>query len=354
MATQELNMEKLEALSGKVMGDVGGAIGLLMAYIGDQAGVYRALEDAGPCSDEELARRTGLNQRYLREWLSSNAAFGYVDYDGDSDSFSLNPEQAALFSHEGEITCMQGFFQAVVAQYATHDTAVDVFKTGRGRPWGEHHQCCFCGTDRFFRPGYVANLVSNWIPALDGVEEKLKAGAKVADVGCGHGSSSLLLAESYPNSVVHGFDFHPPSIEEANHKAAAANIQNVDFQVSTAKEFPGQGYDLVCIFDALHDMGDPVGAARHIRECLKPGGVFMLVEPMAADSLADNLNLLSGIFYGFSTTICVPTSKSQEVGLGLGAQAGERRLTEVLTDAGFSHVRRATETPTNMVLEAVA
>lgn len=354
MTERQFDMQRYEALQGKVMGDVGGAMGLFMAYIGDQAGVYRALEEAGRCSDAELARRTGLSQRYLREWLSANAAFGYVDYDSEADCFSLNPEQAALFAHEGDPTCMQGFFQAVVAQYATHETAVDVFKTGRGRPWGEHHQCCFCGTDRFFRPGYAMNLVSNWIPALDGVEEKLRAGAKVADVGCGLGSSTLLMAESYPNSIIHGYDFHPPSIDEAHHKAAAAGLDNVDFQVSTAKTFPGQGYDLVCIFDALHDMGDPVGAARHIRESLKPGGVFMLVEPMAGDSLGENLNLLSGIFYGFSTTVCVPTSKSQEVGLGLGAQAGERRLTEVLTDAGFTHVRRATQTPTNLVLEAVA
>ena len=354
MKQQQFDMQRFEALQGKVMGDVGGAMGLFMAYIGDQTGVYRALEEAGSCSDEELAQRTGLSQRYLREWLSANAAFGYVDYDGEADHFSLNPEQAALFAHEGDPTCMQGFFQAIVAQYATHETAVDVFRTGRGRPWGEHHQCCFCGTDRFFRPGYAMNLVSSWIPALDGVEARLREGAKVADVGCGLGSSTLLMAQSYPNSIIHGYDFHPPSIDEAHHKAAAAGVSNVDFQVSTAKTFPGQGYDLVCIFDALHDMGDPVGAARHIRESLKPGGVFMLVEPMAGDSLAENLNVLSGIFYGFSTTVCVPTSKSQEVGLGLGAQAGERRLTEVLTDAGFTHVRRATQTPTNLVIEAVA
>jgi 2-polyprenyl-3-methyl-5-hydroxy-6-metoxy-1,4-benzoquinol methylase len=354
MAAAEFNEDKFAELQGKVMGDVGGAMALFMAYIGDQAGVYSALEEQGACTHTALAEATGLSERYLREWLSANAAFGYVDYNGDSDTFSLNPEQAALFSHEGEPTCMQGFFQAVVAQYETQATAVEVFKTGRGRPWGEHSACCFCGTDRFFRPGYAVNLVDSWIPALEGVEAQLKAGGKVADIGCGLGSSSILMAESYPNSRIHGFDFHAPSIETASGKARDAGLANLEFSVSAAKEFSGSDYDLICIFDALHDMGDPVGAATHIRKALKPGGKFMVVEPMAADSLADNLNLLSGIFYGFSTTICVPTSKAQEVGLGLGAQAGEARLTEVLHAAGFSQVRRATETPTNMVLEATA
>lgn len=345
---------KFEQLQGKVMGDVGGAVGLFMAYLGDQAGVYKALEERGQCTHEELAQVTGLSARYLREWLSANAAFGYVDYDATNDTFSLNPEQAALFSHEGDPTCMQGFFQAVVAQYETQKTAVEVFKSGRGRPWGEHSACCFCGTDRFFRPGYAANLVDNWIPALNGVEVVLKAGGKIGDIGCGHGSSSILMAESYPNTTVHGFDFHSPSIEIADGKAAEGKLSNVEFQVAAADAFSGEDYDLICIFDALHDMGDPVGVARHIRRALKPGGSFMLVEPMAGNSLAENLNLLSGIFYGFSTTICVPTSIAQEVGLALGAQAGEARLTEVLNEAGFAKVRRATETPTNMVLEATA
>ena len=349
-----IDQARFEALQGKVLGDVGGAVGLLMAYIGDQSGVYRALEEFGPCTHAELAGHTGLDERYLREWLSSNAALGYIDYDPSADAFSLSPEQAAIFTHEGEPTCMQGFFQAVVGQMATHDTAVEVFQTGRGRPWGEHHTCCFCGTDRFFRPGYVANLVSSWIPALDGVQAKLEAGAHVADIGCGRGSSSILMAEHFPNASIHGFDFHQPSVLAATEEAAAKGLHNVEFRVSTAKEFPGNEFDLICIFDALHDMGDPLGAAKHIRDSLKPDGTFMIVEPLAGDSLAENLNLLSGILYGFSTTVCVPTSKSQEVGLGLGAQAGEARLTAILHEAGFSRVRRATETPTNMVLEARA
>lgn len=347
-----LNQEKLEELSGKLLGDVAGAMGLLMAYIGDQAGVYKALEEIGPCSSSTLAEKTGLNERYLREWLSANAASGYITY--SHFMFSLSPEQAAVFAHEGEPTCMQGFFQAVVAQYETHETAVDVFKTGRGRPWGEHSGCCFCGTDRFFRPGYEVNLVENWIPALAGVETKLKTGGAVADIGCGLGSSTLLLAKSYPNSVIYGFDFHEPSIEEAKKRAAEAGITNVTFEVCEAKNVSANNYDLACIFDALHDMGDPVGAAARIKEVLKPDGTFMVVEPMAADTLEENLNPLGSIFYGFSTLICVPTSKAQEVGLGLGAQAGQRRLTEVLNQAGFTNVSRATETPTNMVLQATA
>ena len=352
MTAQTMNEDKFNALFGKVLGDVSGAMGLLMAYIGDQAGVYKALEEVGPSTCDQLSEKCGVDARYLREWLSSNAALGYIDYDAGNDTFTLTPEQAALFAHEGEPTCMQGFFQAIVSQYEAHETAVDVFKTGRGRPWSEHTNCCFCGTDRFFRPGYASNLVQSWIPALDGVEDKLKAGGKIADIGCGLGSSSILMAQSYPDSTVYGFDFHEPSIEEARSKAKAAGLTNIEFHTVAAKDYPGDDYDLVCIFDALHDMGDPVGAATHIKESLKPDGKFMVVEPMAADSLGDNLNVLSAIFYGFSTTICVPTSKSQEVGLALGAQAGEKRLTGVLKEAGFGNVRRATETPTNMVLEA--
>ncbi|MEH6559580.1 MAG: class I SAM-dependent methyltransferase [Oceanicoccus sp.] len=354
MNTQTFDETKFEELQGKVMGDVGGAIGLLMAYMGDQAGVYKVLEEAGPCTCEELAKKSGINARYLLEWLSSNAASGYVSYDASEGKFSLSPEQAAIFSHEGEPTCMQGFFQAVVAQYETNETAVDVFKTGKPRPWSEHSPCCFCGTDRFFRPGYAANLISNWIPALDGVEAKLKTGARVADIGCGLGSSTILMAQSYPNSTIVGIDFHGPSIEEARAKADKAGLANIEFHEVAAKDFDQKDFDFACIFDALHDMGDPIGAAAHIKNSLKSDGTFMVVEPMAADQLEDNLHLLGTIFYGFSTTVCVPTSRSQEVGLALGAQAGQKRISDVLIEAGFDSVRRATETPTNMVLEARA
>jgi 2-polyprenyl-3-methyl-5-hydroxy-6-metoxy-1,4-benzoquinol methylase len=351
LAAPDIDRAKLEALQGKVMGDVGGAMGLLMAYIGDQTGAYEALERAGPCTAESLAAEIGGDPRYTREWLSSNAALGYVAYAAASDRFSLTPEQAAVLAHDGEPTCMQGFFQAVVSQYENHDTAVDVFRSGRGRPWGEHSACCCCGTDRFFRPGYAASLIDAWIPALEGVSDRLRTGARIADVGCGLGSSSRLLAEAYPNATVHGFGFHEASIAMAREQAERAGLGNVRFDVHSAQDFPGNEYDLVCIFDALHDMGDPVGAARHIREVLKPDGTFMLVEPLAGDKLTDNLHLLGAIFYGFSTLVCVPTSRAQQVGACLGAQAGERRLREVLNEAGFRHVRRAAETPTNMVLE---
>lgn len=354
MTTATFDEAKFAELQGKVVGDVGGALGIFMAYLGDQSGIYQALEDLGPSTDEVLASKTGLDRRYLREWLSANVAFGYLDYAPETDSFSISPEQAALFAHEGEPTCMQGFFQAVMSHMGSHETALEVFKSGRGRPWQEHSDMCFCGVDRFFRPGYVVNLVDSWIPALTGIEAKLKAGAKVADIGCGHGSSTIIMAESYPNSQIIGYDFHKPSIDTATEKLADQNLPNIRFEVSAAKEFSEEDFDLVCIFDALHDMGDPVGAAKHIRKSLKPGGVFMIVEPLAGDSLADNINLMSGIFYSFSTAVCVPASRSQEVGMQLGAQAGQARLTEVLKEAGFTSVRRATETHANMILEATA
>jgi len=347
-----MDTAKMEELTSKVMTDVSGAIGVLLSYIGDQAGVYAALDGHGPCSVDELATVTDIDARYLIEFLSANAALGYVTYDTERQRFSLSPEQAVVFAHEGDPSCMQGFFQTTVGQYATHDIALEVFTSGRGRPWAEHHACCFCGTDRFFRPGYVANLIESWIPSLDGVAEKLQSGAVVADVGCGLGSSTVLMAEKFPNSTIHGFDFHEPSIEQARGKAEAAGLGNVEFFLSDAKNIPHNNYDFACIFDALHDMGDPVGAAGRIRQVLNDDGTFMLVEPMAGDSLAENLHTLGAIFYGFSTLICVPTSRAQEVGLSLGAQAGEKRLTEVLHQAGFTSVRRSAETPTNMVLEA--
>lgn len=347
----EFDEAKLEALAGKVVGNVAAAVSLLMAYIGDQSGVFAAIDEYGPVSIEGLADKTGLNPKYLREWLGSVSAAGYVTYDPASETFSLTEEQALIFSREGQPACMQGFFQAVVSQYEEQEQAVETFKSGAGRPWGAQSSCCFCATDRFFRPGYEANLTSNWIPSLGGVEGKLRRGAKVADVGCGLGSSTVMMAKAYPNSTFHGIDFHEPSIADAKRNAAEAGVTNVDFQVASAQDFAGQDFDFVCMFDALHDMGDPVGAAKHIRNAMKDGGAFMLVEPMAGDSMAENMHPLGQIYYGFSTTICTPASVSQDVGLGLGAQAGQARLTQVLNEAGFTSVRRAAETPTNMVLE---
>ena len=349
--SEQIDMARVEELAGKVIGDVAGALSLYMAYLGDQTGVFEALDELGRVNLDQLADHTGLNAKYLHEWLGSVSAAGYVTFHPEDETFSLAPEQALIFTREGQPACMQGFIQAVVSQYESHEKAVRTFKSGKGRPWSDQSECCFCGTDRFFRPGYAANLTSDWIPALDGVEDKLKAGAKIADIGCGHGSSSILMAQAYPNSTVYGFDFHQPSIEEARRKAKQAGVDNVEFHLATAQDYPGTDYDFACIFDALHDMGDPVGAAAHIRETLKDDGTFMLVEPMAGDSMADNMNPLGQIFYAFSTTVCTPASLAQEVGLGLGAQAGQERLTEVLNEAGFAKVRRASETPTNMVLE---
>ena len=348
----QLDPAKLEALAGKVLGDTAGALGVLLSYIGDQTGVYRALEEAGPCTADQLADKCGLSKRYLLEWLSANTSLGYVTYEPEGELFSLSLEQAAVFAREGDPTCMQGGFQCIVGEYAQYEKAVDIFRSGEGRPWGDHHSCLFCGTDRFFKPGYNANLLEQWIPALEGVDAKLQVGGKVADVGCGYGSSTILMAQHYPNSVIHGFDFHEPSIVAAREYAEKESVSNVEFFVSDAASLPNNGYELACIFDALHDMGDPVGVASSIRQVLNPDGTFMVVEPMAEDALKNNQNVLAGLFYGFSTLVCVPTSKSQNVGLALGAQAGQKRLTEVLNQAGFSNVRRVTETPTNMVLEA--
>lgn len=352
MASAAIDQGKFEALMGKALTDIGGALSMLMAYMGDRLGLYRAMAALGPGTSAQVAAAAGLDERYVREWLSANAAAGYVEYDPAGGRFTLSPEAALVFAAEGDPRCLQGFFQAVKSIYDDEEKSTEAISNGRGLGWGDRSPCCFCGTDRFFRPGYAANLVNAWIPALTGIEDRLKAGASVADIGCGHGSSTVLMAKAFPNSTFTGYDFHPPSVEAARAKAHEAGVGNVRFEVAAAKDFPGTGYDLVCIFDAIHDMGDPVGAAAHIREALKPDGSFMVVEPIAGDALEDNLHLLGQIFYSVSTCACVPASKAQEVGLALGAQAGEQRLGQVLREGGFTTVRRAAETETNMVLEA--
>lgn len=339
------------ALAGKVMGDVAGAMGVLLAYVGDQTGVYRTLSEMGPSSADAVADKLGTDHRYVHEFLASNAANGYVDYDPATKKFSMTPEQAIVFSAEGHPACMQGFFQSVMSQMEAHEDAVETFRTGEGRAWSEQTPCCFCGTDRFFRPGYNTHLLDDWLPALDGVKDKLEAGAKVADIGCGHGSSTIIMAKAFPNSTFHGFDFHEPSVEAARAHAKDAGVTNVEFHVTAAKDIDGSDFDFACIFDALHDMGDPVGCAEQIRKIMKPDGTFMLVEPLAGDNPEDNFHPLGAIFYAYSTTVCTPASLAQEVGLGLGTQAGQKRLTEVLNQAGFGNVRRAHETMANMVLE---
>ncbi|QZH74097.1 MAG: methyltransferase domain-containing protein [Erythrobacter sp.] len=354
MNNEAIDFAKVEAMAGTVVGHVAGAVSLMMAYLGDQAGVFAAMDGEGPMALEQLAAKTGLEPKYLREWLGSVSAAGYVTFNPAAETFELTAEQALVFSREGQPACMQGFIQSIVAQYEMHEKAVQVFKSGEGRPWSEHSQCMFCGVDRFFRPGYAANLIPSWLPALDGVTDRLAAGAKVADIGCGYGTSTILMAKEYPASTFVGYDFHEPSIAKARERAAEEGLGNVSFEVARAQDYPGGDFDFACIFDALHDMGDPVGAARHIRESLKPDGVFMVVEPNAGDSMAENMHPMGQIFYGFSCMACVPASLAQEVGLGLGAQAGQARLTQVLNEAGFTQVRRATETPSNMVLEVRA
>ena len=257
-----------------------------------------------------------------------------------------------MFAQEGHPACMHGLIQLAVAQMTTHDKAIEVFASGRGRPWGEHHGCCFCATDRFFRPGYAVNLVDAWLPALEGVVAKLEQGARVADIGCGYGASTALMAKAFPRSTFYGFDFHAPSIAIAQAQAQKAGLANTIFETVGARDITQNNFDLICMFDALHDMGDPVGIARHLRTRLAPDGVFMLVEPLAGDSLTENLHVLGQLYYSASTLICTPASRAQEVGLALGAQAGQKRLTEVLNAAGFSRVRRAAQSDANMVLEA--
>ncbi|MBQ1543813.1 SAM-dependent methyltransferase [Caulobacter sp. CCUG 60055] len=344
--------QKLEAFMGKMVGDMGAAISAALVVVGDRLGLYRALAELGPATPAELAARAGAAERYVREWLAAQAASGYVDYDKAAGRFSMSPEQAMVFADEGGPAFMAGGFEILAAMFRDEPKITQAFRTGEGVGWHEHDGCLFRGTERFFRPGYNANLVSSWIPALEDVEGRLKAGARVADVGCGHGASTVVMAKAYPNSRFFGFDYHAPSIERARQAAEEAGVgDRVSFEVASAKDFPGRDYDMAAIFDALHDMGDPVGAARHIRESLGPDGVWMLVEPFAHDDMADNLNPVGRLFYSASTMICTPASLSQEVGLGLGAQAGEARLRQVTEQAGFTRFRRAAETPFNLVFD---
>ncbi len=350
---REPNPDKLNELMGKLVGDLGAAIAGASVLLGDRLGLYKGMADGAPVTSSELAKKTGLHERYVREWLSGQAASDYIDFHPEKNAFSLSPEQAMAFAEEGSPAFFAGAFDVVQATYLDEPKVAEAFRTGKGVGWHEHSKCLFSGTERFFRPGYNTNLVSSWIPALHGVEEKLKAGTKVADVGCGHGASTILMAQAYPNSEFFGYDYHVPSIERAKLLAKEAGVgDRVTFAQATAKDFPGKDYELVAFFDCLHDMGDPVGAGKHVKETLAGDGVWMIVEPFAHDDLKDNLNPVGRVYYGASTFICTPASLSQEVALGLGAQAGERRLRQVVTQAGFSRFRRATETPFNMVLDA--
>lgn len=350
-----INADELNRLLGAAVVDFGAAMHTPLVVIGDRLGFYKALAADGPMTSAELAKRTETEERYVREWASAQAAGGYVTYDARTGAFSLTPEQAFMLADDASPAFVPGAFQVALAASRIQPELERAFRTGEGIGWHRHDAGLFEGTERFFRPGYAANLVNAWIPALHGTEAALKRGIRVADVGCGHGASTILMAQAYPNSTFVGYDYHDPSIETARQRAKAAGVADrVTFEKASAKDYAGQGFGLVTLFDCLHDMGDPVGASRHIRESLASDGTFMLVEPFAGDRLEDNLNPVGRAFYSASTLICTPCSLDQEVGLALGAQAGEARLGEVVKEAGFSRFRRATETPFNIVFEAKA
>jgi 2-polyprenyl-3-methyl-5-hydroxy-6-metoxy-1,4-benzoquinol methylase len=344
---------KLNVFIEKAIGDMGSAMHAVLVILGDRLGLYKEMADSQPVLPSELAKHTGTHERYVREWLNANAASGYVTYDAATGTYTLPPEQAFALAVENSPAYLPGAFQIISACFHDSEKIEQAFRTGKGVGWHEHHHDLYHGTERFFRPNYIANLIGSWIPALDGVEEKLKKGAKIADIGCGLGSSTILMAKAYPNSKVYGFDYHKESIELARVNAEKEGVSaRVTFEVASAKAFPNHHYDFVAFFDCLHDMGDPAGAARYVRSTLKPDGVWMIVEPFAEDAVEANHNPVGRMFYSASTLLCVPASLSQEVGAALGAQAGERRLREVVTSGGFTHFRRATQTPFNLVFEA--
>jgi len=342
---------RLNQFVGKLISDVGAAAMLANIIIGDETGLYRAMADGQPLTPQALAEKTGCNARLVREWLSANAASGYVEH--QDGQFRLPQEHALALAVEDSPVYVAGGAGLVASLFHDKDKLVAALRGNGGLAWGDHHPCMFSGTERFFRPGYKNYLVAQWLPALDGVVEKLARGAWVADIGCGHGASTVVMAQAFAASRFVGFDCHAPSIDTANQRAKEGGVADrVSFAEGSAKDYPGHDYDLICFFDCLHDMGDPVGAARHAYQTLKPDGTVLLVEPFANDTLDENITPVGRLFYAASTLICTPNSLSQEVGLGLGAQAGEGRLREVFRQAGFKHFRRATETPFNLILEA--
>jgi len=348
-----IDPDKLNEFLGRGVIDFGAVFHAAAVLIGDKLGIYKKLAELGPMNSNDLAKATGTAERYVREWLGSQSAGGYVSYDSATDRYYLTEEQAFGLADENSPAFLPGAFQVALSAVKAEPKIAEAFRTGAGLGWHEHDAQLFHGTERFFRPSYAANLVSSWIPALDGVEPLLKQGAKIADVGCGLGASTILMAQAYPNSTVIGFDFHPKSIELARQRATEASVgDRVRFEVAKAKEYPGKDYDFVTFFDCLHDMGDPKGAAVHVRETLKANGTWMIVEPFAGDRVEHNLNPVGRAFYSASTLICTPASLSQEVGAALGAQAGEARLRETVMGGGFSRFRRATQTPFNLILEA--
>jgi SAM-dependent methyltransferase len=347
-----MNEDKLNEFLHRFVGDLGATITAGQVVIGHRLGLYTALAEA-PAGSDDLARRTGCDPRYIAEWLRGQAAGGYAEYDATSDTYSLTEEQAFLLAEPDTAVYAPGAFVLALAALKAEDRVTEAFRTGDGIGWHEHDDGVFVGCEQFFRPGYVANLVSSWLPALDGVTDKLTAGARVADIGCGLGASSILVAQSFPQSQVMGCDYHEGSIQLARKRAADAGVtDHLDFEVASAQDFPGTGYDLVATFDCLHDMGDPLGAAKHIRRALDDDGTWLIVEPAAGDTTADNLNPVGRVYYGFSTFLCVPNALSQPGGYSLGAQAGEQPIAALAAEAGFTRFRRATQTPFNIVYEA--
>lgn len=349
-----INEEKLNQFLGSCVSDFGATMHAGLVVIGEKLGLYKALAQAdGALTPAQLATRTGTSERYVREWLNAQAAGGYVSFDPENESYFLSEEQAFAMADETSPAYLPGAFLLAVSALRAVPELTDRFRTGKGFGWHEHDAGLFRATEMFFRPGYAANLIDSWIPALDGVENKLKAGAKVADIGCGLGASTILMAQAFPNSTFMGFDYHDKSIEMARERAAQAGVgDRISFEVAMAKDFPGENYDFVTYFDCLHDMGDPVGAASHVKECLAADGTWMIVEPFAHDDAKDNFNPIGRAYYSASTLLCTPASLSQEVGLALGAQAGEKRMRDIITKGGFTHFRRATETPFNLIYEA--
>jgi SAM-dependent methyltransferase len=356
MATVEaspVDPAKLESFVFRAVDEVGATLNAALVVMGDKLGLYRALAEAGPLAPEELAQRTGTAERYVREWLNNQAAGGYVEYDPASGRYTLPPEQAMALTDEESPAYLPGFFQIAIGSVLDSPRITEAVRTGKGIGWHDHVHDVHEGCERFFRPGYNANLVGSWLPALEGVVSKLEQGARVADVGCGHGASTILMAKTFPNSTFVGSDYHAGSIATARDRAAAAGVgERITFEVAPAAGFSGKGYDLVTMFDCLHDMGDPAGAARHVRQTLADDGTWMIVEPAAGDRVEDNLNPVGRAYYGFSTLLFTPASLSQDVGLALGAQAGEARIRDVVEQGGFTRFRRVAETPFNFVFEA--
>jgi 2-polyprenyl-3-methyl-5-hydroxy-6-metoxy-1,4-benzoquinol methylase len=348
-----LDQGKLNELVSKFVGDMGASIHGPTILIGEQLGLYKAVASSGQITAADLARKTGTNERMVREWALGQAASGYMNYDSPSGKFSMTPEQAYVLTNEDSPVYIPGVFYSIASLYKDQRKITDAFKSNKGFGWHEHHNDLFIGTKKFFRPGYIANLVSSWLPSLEGVVPKLQAGGRVADVGCGLGASTIIMAKAFPKSTFIGYDYHLESIEWARNDAVTEGVTaNTDFEKALAKDYSGKDFDLVTFFDCLHDMGDPTGAAKHVRQSLKPSGTWMIVEPFAKEKVEDNMNAVGRIFYNASAMICVPSSLNQEVGLGLGAQASDSKLREVVMAGGFTRFRKATETPFNRVFEA--